>query len=82
MTVPDPRSLIAAVLGIGLGLLVVRYPDAVIRLHTVGRLPPDRGGGYGSDGSAPDRWRWAVRAAGVVFVGAGLYFGATALVSG
>lgn len=74
----DLRTLLAAVLGVGLGLFCVAYPEAVVRAHAAGRTPRDRGGEYG-DSSAPDRWRSLVRVAGVAVTAAGLYFAATLL---
>jgi hypothetical protein len=75
----DLRTLLAAVLGVGLGLLLVAAPASVIRVQTAGRLPSDRGGEYGDDTGVPERTRRFVRAVGVVLVGAGLYFGWVAL---
>lgn len=75
----DLRTLLAAALGIGLGVLFVVYPQAVIRVQTVGRLPHDRGGEYGEDAASTDRWQWVVRLLGVGVLAAGVYFGATAL---
>lgn len=75
----DVRTVAAAVLGLGLGALCVVYPEAVIRVQTVGRMPHDRTGDYGEDAAAPDRWRWFVRLVGVVALLAGGYFGATVL---
>lgn len=75
----DVRTVAAAVLGLGLGALCVVYPEAVIRVQTVGRMPHDRTGDYGEDASAPDRWRWIVRLVGAVALLAGGYFGATVL---
>ncbi|MFC6874843.1 hypothetical protein [Halobellus marinus] len=46
----DVRTLAAAVLGIGLGLLFVAAPKTVIQVHTAGRLPSGRHGRYGEDG--------------------------------
>jgi hypothetical protein len=77
--VADLRTLLAAVLGVGLGALLLAYPEAVIRIQTAGRLPHDRGGEYGSASSAPDRWRRLVQLLGVVVLVTGVYFGATAL---
>jgi hypothetical protein len=74
----DLRTLLAAVLGVGLGLFFLASPEAVVRIHTAGRRPPGRGGEYGEDAVA-GRWRRLVQAVGVALVGAGLYFGATAL---
>jgi hypothetical protein len=75
----DVRTLLAAVLGVGLGLVLVAAPDAVIRVQTAGRLPSDRGGTYGRDGGVPDRWRLFVRGIGMVLILGGLYFGWTVL---
>lgn len=64
----DLRTALTVVLGAGLGLVLVAFPDLVIRAHTVGRAPHDRGGQYGEEGSAPDSWRRIVQAIGVVLV--------------
>ena len=75
----DLRTILAAVLGIGLGALFLAYPEAVIRVQTAGRVPHDRGGEYGSASSIPDRWRRLVQLLGVAVLVAGVYFGATVL---
>ncbi|MFB6091644.1 MAG: hypothetical protein ABEK02_01395 [Haloquadratum sp.] len=83
----DLRTLAAAVLGVGLGVLFVAAPEAVIRVQAAGRLPRDRHGRYGEDGrsTADDRsgvasrWRWLVRGVGVALILGGLYFGWTLL---
>lgn len=75
----DYRTLAAAVLGVGLGLLLVVAPGAVVRVHTVGRVPGDRHGEYGADDDYSERLLLAVRAVGVVVVVAGLFFGAQAV---
>ncbi|MFB6117497.1 hypothetical protein [Halosegnis sp.] len=72
----DPRTLAAAVLGVGLGLLMLVAPGLVVRVHTVGRVPGGRGE-YGSDDAAP-RLRLLVRAVGVGVLLAGVYFGVQA----
>jgi hypothetical protein len=74
----DIRTLLAAVLGVGLGLFFVAYPKAVVRAHAAGRTSTDRGGEYGTSSSSK-RWRLAVRLVGVGAVLAGVYFAATAL---
>ncbi|MFB6079940.1 MAG: hypothetical protein ABEJ81_02890 [Haloferacaceae archaeon] len=74
----DPRTLLAAVLGIGLGALSVASPGTVVRIHAAGRIPSDRGGEYGTT-SVPDRARWIVRLLGVACLALGGYFGALAL---
>ena len=72
----DFRTLLAAVLGVGLGVFFVAYPEAVVRAHTAGRRPTGRGGEYGEE-SSPDRWRRLVQLVGVAAIALGLYFGAT-----
>ncbi|MFC7082037.1 hypothetical protein [Halorussus caseinilyticus] len=69
----DLRTLLAAVLGIGLGLFCLAYPEAVVRMHTAGRRPTGRGGEYGTE-SVAGRWRRLVRVVGVALVAVGLYF--------
>jgi len=76
----DVRTLLAAVLGLLLGALCLIAPGTVVRVHTVGRRPHDRGGGYGTDGDPPDRWLYLVRAVGVGLVLGGTYFGYVAAV--
>ena len=71
------RDVLAAVLGVGIGLFFLAYPGAVVRIHTAGRVPGDRHGEYGSDGDA-GRYTLLVRGLGVVAVLAGLYFGLVA----
>lgn len=73
----DTRTLLAAVLGVGLGLLFVVTPETVIRVQTAGRLPSDRGGEYGQAGQVAKRWRLLVRLIGVAVLALGLYFGWT-----
>ena len=68
----DLRTGLAAVLGVGLGLVLLAYPDAVVRAQTAGRLPHDRGGEYGQDADLPRRWRLLVRALGLGAVAFGL----------
>lgn len=75
----DVRTLLAAVLGVLIGVVCLVAPDAVVRVHTAGRRPHDRSGGYGTDAALPARWRWVVRAVGVGCVVAGCYFGYVAL---
>lgn len=73
----DFRTLLAALLGVGLGLVFVAYPEAVVQVHTAGRRPTGRGGEYGEDSPASERWRRLVQVVGVVAIGMGLYFGWT-----
>jgi hypothetical protein len=69
------RELVAAALGVGLGLLLVVYPDAMIRSFLAGRSPQGRHGEYGTEGLPDEKWRWLVRGLGAVVVLAGLAFG-------
>jgi hypothetical protein len=78
----DLRAVLAAVLGVGIGLLCLLYPEAVVRAHTVGRTPHDRRGEYGADGGPPGRWRRAVRLLGAGALLVGIYVGATAVAAG
>ena len=71
----DYRTLAAAVLGVGLGLVLVAAPEGVLRAQFAGRVPGDRHGEYGSDEGYSPRLVLLVRALGVVCVAAGLYFG-------
>jgi hypothetical protein len=71
----DLRTLVAAALGIGLGLVMLARPGAVAAVHTVGRLPHDRGGRYG-EARASDRTRLVVRIVGVALVAVGGWIGA------
>jgi len=73
----DYRTLLAAALGVGLGMLLIVAPEAIVRAHTTGRVPGERGGEYGTDSVPDDRVRLLVRVVGVGLVAAGLYFGAT-----
>jgi hypothetical protein len=74
----DLRTVLAAILGVGLGLVLLAYPAAVVRVQTVGRLPHDRGGEYGRAAEPPQSWLLVVRGIGVVLVLAGGYFAWTA----
>jgi hypothetical protein len=73
------RDLLAAVLGVGLGLVLLAAPGAVVRAQTAGRLPSDRSGEYGRDAEVPPRWRYVARAVGVGLIALGLYVGANAV---
>lgn len=68
------RQVLAAVVAVVLGALLIAYPAALVRVHTVGRVPHDRGGKYGEDAPLSARWRWGIRALGVVCVALGLFF--------
>ena len=71
----DTRTVLAAVLGVGLGLVFVAAPGAVLTAYTAGRTPQDRRGEYGSADGGGSRFHTLIRAVGVGFVLAGLYFG-------
>ncbi|MDY6819907.1 MAG: hypothetical protein SVG88_14700 [Halobacteriales archaeon] len=70
----DLRTLLAAVLGIGIGVVCLAYPEAIIRAQTAGRMPHDRSGEYGTDATTADRWRRLVQLLGLGAVIAGGYF--------
>jgi len=72
----DYRTLLAAVLGVGLGVVLLAAPEAVVRAHTTGRVPGD--GGYGTDSDADGLTRRVVQGVGVALVLAGVYFGGVA----
>lgn len=71
------REVLAAALGVGLGLVLVAYPQLVLRAHAAGRLPDE--GEYGQQGTPLSRYLPIVRVAGVGCVVAGLYFAAVAV---
>lgn len=73
----DYRTLLAAVLGVGLGLVMLAAPGLIVRAHTVGRYPTDQHGEYGDGDAVPDRWHRFVQVVGVALVVAGGYFGYT-----
>jgi len=87
----DVRTLAAAVLGVALGVVCLIAPGTIVRVQTAGRLPQDRYGRYGEDGTSggdseadgglPTRWIRLVQVVGVVLVVGGAYFGWT-LVAG
>ena len=70
----DARTVLAAVLGVGLGIVLIAYPEAIVRAQTAGRLPHDRGGEYGQDAGVSSRTRRIVQALGVLSVFVGIYF--------
>ncbi|WP_336002945.1 hypothetical protein [Halorientalis halophila] len=69
------RELLAAVLGVALGLGFLAFPGAVVRMYTAGRAP-DRHGEYGDD-EPPETWQWIARAVGVLLIAGGAWFGYT-----
>ncbi|MFB6156116.1 MAG: hypothetical protein ABEJ22_09490 [Haloferacaceae archaeon] len=75
----DLRTALAAVLGVGFGLALLAYPEAVVSAQTAGRLPRDRGGEYGAGTEPSGRVRRLVQAVGLVALLAGLYFAWTLL---
>lgn len=70
---PGVREILAAVLGIGLGILLIAYPEVFVRMQAVGRLPHDRGGEYGTTASLPTHWRRLVQLVGVGSLLVGVY---------
>ena len=66
------RELLAVVLSVGLGLFLIGYPGAFLRLQMVGRGPRDPGQ-YGRDYEPPATYARVVRACGGAAVIVGLY---------
>jgi hypothetical protein len=75
----DVRTLLAAVLGVGLGLVLIAAPEFVVQVHAVGRRPHGGRGEYGADRTVSERWHHVVRLVGVALVVAGGYFAYTLL---
>ena len=82
----DVRTLATAVLGVALGVVCLVAPETVVRMQTAGRLPEDRYGRYGEDGTPgdgdadggrPARLIGLVRVVGAALVISGAYFGWT-----
>jgi hypothetical protein len=73
----DVRTLLAAVLGVGLGVVLIAAPEFVVQVHTAGRRPHEGRGEYGGESDVPDRWRRLVQVVGVALVVLGGYFGYT-----
>ena len=68
------RELLAAVLGVGLGIVFVAAPQFIVKIHTLGRGPQDRHGEFGSH-EVDAKWLWVVRAVGALFILVGAYIG-------
>ena len=82
----DVRTLAAAVLGVALGVVCLVAPGTIVQVQTAGRLPEDRYGRYGEDGTPSDgdadggrpvRLIGLVRVVGAALVISGAYFGWT-----
>ncbi|MFB6093572.1 MAG: hypothetical protein ABEJ77_01340 [Halanaeroarchaeum sp.] len=78
----DLRTLLAAVLGVVLGVVFLVFPEAIVRVHLAGRLPRDRGGSYGSAPPVRDRWRRVVQAVGLAALLLGASLGAGIVLGG
>ncbi|AEN05323.1 hypothetical protein [Halolamina sp.] len=61
----DVRDLLAVGLGLLLGLVLLAAPRAAFHLSVAGG-PQNRRGEYGADGDVPARYRWLIRALGLV----------------
>jgi hypothetical protein len=73
----DYRTLLAAVLGVGLGIVFVVSPATIVKIHTTGRRPRDQHGEWGGDDGGFETYHRLVQGIGVVVILFGLYFGAT-----
>ncbi len=72
------REILAVVLSVGLGLFLVAFPGAFVRIQLVGRGPHDRGQ-YGEDWEPPRKYTLPVRLLGLAAVGVGLFIAAQPL---
>ena len=72
------RDLLAVGLGAVLGLVMLVYPQLLIRLHTLGRQPRTPGPAGPADGAAETdaKWLWLVRLLGVACLGVAAVIGA------
>lgn len=66
---PDLRTQLALVLGIGLGLVLIAFPGGFRRMYTLGRMPHERTGEYGTDAELSTRWRRGIQALGLLLIG-------------
>lgn len=74
------REALAAVLGVGVGLFFIAYPNVVIRVQTAGTRPDRQPGPAGEAPTSGSVWVWLIRGLGIVFVLGGLYFAVRPLV--
>ncbi|NHN48637.1 hypothetical protein G9464_13675 [Halostella sp. JP-L12] len=66
------REILAIVLSVGLGLILIGFPEAFLRMQMVGRGPRDPGE-YGRDYEPPATYTRVIRAFGAAAVVVGLY---------
>lgn len=74
------REALAAILGVGLGLLFVAFPGLVIRIQTAGTRPDRQPGPTGESPGDIGMWYWLIRGLGALFILGGLYFAVRPLV--
>jgi|GEM_PF-1068049 hypothetical protein len=65
---------LAAVLGVGFGAFMIAYPEVVLQVQTAGTRPDRQPGPDGESPGGGGTMQIIVRAGGVLFVLAGLYF--------
>lgn len=70
------REALAAVLGVGMGLMFVVYPGLVLRVQTAGTRPDRQPGPGGQTRDLGGMWYWLIRGVGVVMLVGGMYFAA------
>lgn len=68
------REALAAILGVGVGLFFIAYPEVVIRVQTAGTRPDRQPGPTGEAPSSGGMWTWLIRGMGILFVLGGAYF--------
>lgn len=74
------RQLLAAVLGVGLGIVFIAVPSLIFHIHTLGRGPHDRHGEFGN-AEVSGKWRRIIQGVGALVVAIGLYFGYASLLA-
>jgi hypothetical protein len=62
------RDLLAVGLGAVLGLVMIAFPQVVVRMHLLGRQPRTPGPA-GGDADVDTKWLWLVRGLGVACLG-------------
>jgi hypothetical protein len=74
MAAPGLTEALSAVLGVGVGLVMLAYPGVVLAVQTAGTRPDRQPGPTGDAPTEGDNWELLVRVLGGGFVLGGLYF--------